>query len=44
MDHPVQVIASSLGAAFTIRAAAERPDLFDRLVLIEPTGIQDLGL
>ena len=43
MDHPVQVIASSLGAAFTIRAAAERPDLFDRLVLIEPTGIQDLA-
>ena len=44
MDHPVQVIASSLGAAFTIRAAAERPDLFDRLALIEPTGIQDLGV
>jgi pimeloyl-ACP methyl ester carboxylesterase len=43
MDHPVQVIASTLGAAFTIRAAAERPDLFDRLALIEPTGIQDLA-
>jgi pimeloyl-ACP methyl ester carboxylesterase len=43
MDHPVQVVASSLGAAFTIRAAAERPDLFERLALIEPTGIQDLA-
>jgi pimeloyl-ACP methyl ester carboxylesterase len=43
MDHPVQVIASTLGAAFTIRAAAERPDLFERLALIEPTGIQDLA-
>ena len=43
MDHPVQVIASTLGAAFTIRAASERPDLFDRLALIQPTGIQDLA-
>ncbi len=43
MDHPVRVVASTLGAAFTIRAAAERPDLFDRLALIEPTGIQDLA-
>ncbi|HEV8192166.1 MAG TPA: alpha/beta fold hydrolase [Ktedonobacterales bacterium] len=43
MDHPVRVIASTLGAAFTIRAANERPDLFDRLALIEPTGIQDLA-
>lgn len=43
MDHPVQVIASTLGAAFTVRAAAERPDLFDRLALIQPTGIQDLA-
>jgi pimeloyl-ACP methyl ester carboxylesterase len=44
MDHPVCVVASSLGAAFTIRAADERPDLFDRLALIEPTGIEDLAL
>lgn len=43
MDHPVRVIASTLGAAFTIRAASERPDLFERLALIEPTGIQDLA-
>ena len=43
MDHPVHVIASSLSAAFTVRAAAERPDLFERLALIQPTGIQDLA-
>lgn len=42
-DQPVHVIASSLGAAFTIRAAAERPGLFARLVLIEPTGIDSLA-
>ena len=43
MDHPVRVIASTLGAALTIRAASERPDLFERLALIEPTGIEDLA-
>ncbi|HLY29397.1 MAG TPA: alpha/beta fold hydrolase, partial [Ktedonobacterales bacterium] len=42
VDHPLSVIASSLGAAFAIRAAAERPDLFARLALIEPTGIESL--
>lgn len=42
-DHPISVIASSLGAAFAIRAAAERPDLFARLALIEPTGIETLA-
>jgi pimeloyl-ACP methyl ester carboxylesterase len=39
-DHPAFVVASNLSAAFTIRAAAERPSLFSRLVLIEPTGIE----
>ena len=42
-DQPVSVVASSLGAAFAIRAVAERPDLFERLVLIEPTGIETLN-
>ncbi len=41
-DHPVKVIASTLGAAFTIRTAAERPGLFERLVFIEPTGYEEL--
>lgn len=43
MDHPVNVIASSLGAAFTIRAAADRPGLFNRLALVEPTGMENLA-
>ncbi len=42
-DHPVQIVASSLSAAFAIKAAAARPDLFERLVLIEPVGIQQLA-
>lgn len=33
------VIASSLGATYTVSAAARRPDLFGPLVLIEPVGI-----
>lgn len=43
VDQPVRIVASTLGAAFTIRAAAERPGLFERLVLIEPTGIEELA-
>lgn len=42
-DHPATVVASALSAAFTIRAAAERPGLFARLALIEPTGIESLA-
>jgi pimeloyl-ACP methyl ester carboxylesterase len=38
-DQPVHVIASRHSAAFLLRAAAERPHLFERLVLIEPAGI-----
>ncbi len=37
------VIASSLGAAYTIRAAARDPDLFGPLTLICPTGIRNLA-
>jgi pimeloyl-ACP methyl ester carboxylesterase len=43
VDQPVRIIASSLSAAFTVRAAAERPGLFERLVLIQPTGIEELA-
>ncbi|HLZ23379.1 MAG TPA: alpha/beta fold hydrolase, partial [Ktedonobacterales bacterium] len=43
VDQPARIIASSLGAAFTIRAAAERPGIFERLVLIQPTGIEELA-
>lgn len=37
------VIASSLGAAYTIRAAARDTTLFGPLVLICPTGVRDLA-
>lgn len=37
------VIASSLTAAFTIRAAIERPDLFRALILTTPAGLSDFG-
>lgn len=43
-DQPVHLVASSLSSAFAIRAVAKRPDLFDRLILIEPTGIDQLAL
>ncbi len=37
------VVASSLTAAFTIRAAIARPDLFKSLVLTTPAGLSDFG-
>ena len=36
------VLASSLGAAYTAAAAAASPALFRRLVLVCPTGLRDL--
>lgn len=40
---PVPVVASSLTAAFTIRAAVERPDLFQKLILTTAAGLSDFG-
>ncbi|GAC1449979.1 MAG: alpha/beta hydrolase [Chamaesiphon sp.] len=40
---PVPVVASSLTAAFTIRAAIARPDLFKFLILTTPAGLSDFG-
>lgn len=40
---PVPAIASSLTAAFTIRAAIARPDLFKCLILTTPAGLSDFG-
>ena len=40
---PVTVIASSLTAAFTVRVAIARPDLFKSLVLTTPAGLSDFG-
>jgi pimeloyl-ACP methyl ester carboxylesterase len=42
-DQPVSVVASSLTAAFVIRTAARSPGLYARLILIEPTGIENLS-
>lgn len=40
---PVPVIASSLTAAITIRAAIARPELFQSLILTTPAGLSDFG-
>lgn len=42
-SSPTTVIASSLTAAFTIRAAIERPNLFKSLILTTPAGLSDFG-
>lgn len=42
-SSPVPVVASSLTAALTIRAAIERPDLFQKLILTTPAGLSDFG-
>jgi pimeloyl-ACP methyl ester carboxylesterase len=39
----VTVIASSLTAAFTIRLAIARPELFKSLILTTPAGLSDFG-
>lgn len=41
--QPVTVIASSLTAAFTIRVAIARPELFKSLILTTPAGLSDFG-
>ncbi len=40
---PVTVVASSLTAAFTIRLAIARPELFKSLILTTPAGLADFG-
>jgi pimeloyl-ACP methyl ester carboxylesterase len=42
-ERPVSVVASSLSAAYIIRAAFQRPKLFERLALIEPAGVSELS-
>ncbi|AFZ31019.1 alpha/beta hydrolase fold protein [Gloeocapsa sp. PCC 7428] len=42
-DRPVTVVASSLTAAFTIRVAIARPELFKSLILTTPAGLSDFG-
>jgi pimeloyl-ACP methyl ester carboxylesterase len=40
---PTTVIASALTAAFTIRAAVERPDLFKSLIVTNAAGLAEFG-
>lgn len=40
---PVTVVASSLTAAFTIRLAIQQPNLFQKLLLVCPSGFDDFG-
>ncbi len=41
--EPATVIASSLTAAFTIRVAIARPELFKALILVAPAGLKDFN-
>lgn len=43
IGRPTSLIASSLGAAYAIAAAARRPELVRSLVLVCPTGISQLA-
>ncbi|HEY3331070.1 MAG TPA: alpha/beta fold hydrolase [Capsulimonadaceae bacterium] len=43
VGEPAAVVASSLGAAYAIDAAAKSPHLVSDLVLIEPTGLTHLA-
>lgn len=42
-SSPPIVIASSLVAAITIRAAIEKPSAFQALIVVAPTGLSDFG-
>ena len=41
--YPVNVVASSLGAAYAIRVADEHPDLINAMILNGPTGSDNLN-
>lgn len=42
-EAPTAVVANGLSAAYTIRVAAERPQLISQLILISPTGYKRLA-
>ncbi len=42
IGRPASIVASSLGAAFAVRVADEHPHLVDTLLLISPTGVNNL--
>ena len=43
IGRPTSIVASSLGAAFAVRAADEHPSLVDALLLVSPTGAGNLS-
>lgn len=43
VGRPAHVVASSLSAAFAVRAADEHPELVASLVLVSPTGVGNLS-
>jgi pimeloyl-ACP methyl ester carboxylesterase len=42
IGQPVCIVANSLGAAYSVRAAGEHPSLVESLMLISPTGADNL--
>jgi pimeloyl-ACP methyl ester carboxylesterase len=40
---PVNIVASSLGAAYAVSSALEHPELVSSLVLVSPTGVGNLS-
>lgn len=42
-DSPIPVVASSLTGALVVRLAIERPELFEALFLVCPSGFDDFG-
>ena len=42
-DRPATILASGLTAAFTVRAAVKRPELFESLILVTAAGLNDFG-
>ena len=42
VQEPSHILASSLSGAYAVKLAALRPELVERLVLIEPTGLERL--
>ena len=42
VKEPAHIVASSLSAAHAVQVASRRPELIESLVLVCPTGIQDL--
>lgn len=43
IGRPAHLVASSLGAAYSVRAADEHPELVRDLLLISPTGVNNLS-